>query len=234
VELLRAAGGRAGIVTLAPELPGSEAFIRKVREAGVIVAIGHTDGTADDVHRAVEAGATLNTHLGNGCPQLLHRHQAPLWSQLASPNLHASIICDGFHLPPDVVKVFLAAKGTDKLILVTDAVHVAKLTPGKYKLVSTDIELLPSGKVVTADHSTMAGSALTMNRGVAIFVQFAQVTLASAIQAATANPANLLRRQTICSHLAGGQPANLVLFRQDPEALRVEAVFLRGRRVYSA
>jgi N-acetylglucosamine-6-phosphate deacetylase len=231
-ELQRAAGGRIGIVTVAPELPGAEVFMRKAREAGVIVAIGHTDGGAEDVYRAVEAGATLNTHLGNGCPEFIHRHKAPLWAQLASPSLHASIICDGFHLPPDVVKVILAVKGIDKCILVTDAVHVAKLPPGRYALVGTDIELLPSGQVVRADRASMAGSSLTMNRAVAVFLQYAQVTLASAIQAATLIPANLLQRTTICSHVAAGQPANLVLFRQQPEALKIETVILRGQCIY--
>ena len=213
LELQRAAGGRIGIVTLGPELPGAEDFIRKARSAGVVVAISHTDGGPDDVHRAAAAGATLNTHLGNGCPEYMHRHKAPLWAQLATESLHASIICDGFHLPPDVVKVIVAVKGIDKCILITDAVHVAQLPPGKYTLVGTDIELLPSGQVVRADRVSMAGSALTMNRGVAVFIKFSQCTLASAIQAATANPAHLLRRRTICSQVAVGQPANLVIFR---------------------
>jgi len=234
LELQRAAGGRIGIVTLAPELPGAEDFIRKAQSAGVVVAISHTDGGPDDVHRAAAAGATLNTHLGNGCPEYLHRHKAPLWAQLATESLQASIICDGFHLPPDVVKVIVAVKGIDKCILITDAVHVAQLPPGRYSLVGTEIELLPSGQVVRADRVSMAGSALTMNRGVAVFMKFSQCTLAEAIQAATANPANLLRRRTICSQVAAGQPANLVLFRQEPETLRVESVISRGRNVYSA
>jgi N-acetylglucosamine-6-phosphate deacetylase len=157
LKLQRAAGGRIGIVTLAPELPGAEEFIRKAQSAGVIVAISHTDGGPDDVHRAAAAGATLNTHLGNGCPEYLHRHRAPLWAQLATESLHASIICDGFHLPPDVVKVIVAVKGIDKCILITDAVHVAQLRPGRYALVGTEIELLPSGQVVRADRVSMAG-----------------------------------------------------------------------------
>jgi N-acetylglucosamine-6-phosphate deacetylase len=216
LKLQRAAGGRIGIVTLAPELPGAEEFIRKAQSAGVIVAIG----------------ATLNTHLGNGCPEYLHRHRAPLWAQLATESLHASIICDGFHLPPDVVKVIVAVKGIDKCMLITDAVHVAQLRPGRYALVGTEIELLPSGQVVRADRVSMAGSALTMNRGLAVFIKFSQGTLASAIQAATANPAHLLQRGTVCSQVAAGQPANLVLFRDEPETLEVERVISRGRCVY--
>jgi N-acetylglucosamine-6-phosphate deacetylase len=233
-ELQRAAGGKIGIVTLAPEVPGAEEFIRKAVGAGVIAAISHTDGGPEDVHRAAAAGATLNTHLGNGCPEYIHRHKAPLWAQLAIDSLQASLICDGFHLPPDVVKVIADVKGIDKCILITDAVHVALLPPGRYKLVGTDIDLLPSGQVVRADRVSMAGSALTMNRGVAVFMKFSQRPLASAIQVATANPASLLRRPTLCSHVAAGQPANLVLFRQEPDTLKVESVISRGRCVYSA
>ncbi len=233
-ELQSAAGGRIGIITIAPELPGAEEFIGKARAAGVIVALSHTDGLPEDVHRAAAAGAKLNTHLGNGCPALLHRHKAPFWGQLADDRLQASLICDGFHLPPEVVKIIVAVKGIDKCILVTDAVHVALLPPGKYSLIGTDIELLPSGQVVRADRVSMAGSALTMNRGLAVFVKFSQCTLAQAIQAATANPAKLLGRSGVCSHVAPCQPANLVLFRQEADTLRIDGVISKGRCVYSA
>ncbi|MGO8813901.1 MAG: N-acetylglucosamine-6-phosphate deacetylase [Terriglobia bacterium] len=233
LELQRAAGGKIGIVTVAPELPGAEDFIRRAKSSGVVVAIGHTDGGSEDVHRAAAAGATLNTHLGNGCPEYLHRHKAPLWAQLSTESLNASLICDGFHLPPDVVKVIVGIKGIDKCILITDAVHVALLPAGEYTFGGKGIEFLPSGQVVTADRGCMAGSALTMNRGVAVFMEYARCTLASAIQAATANPANLLRRDMVCSQVAAGQPANLVLFRQTPESLKVVTVVSRGRRVYS-
>jgi N-acetylglucosamine-6-phosphate deacetylase len=233
LELQGAAGGRIGIVTVAPELPGAEEFIRRAKAGGVIVAIGHTDGGPEDVHRAAAAGATLNTHLGNGCPEYLHRHKAPLWAQLATESLHTSLICDGFHLPPDVVKVIVGMKGIEKCILITDAVHVALMPAGKYTFGGKDIEFLPSGQVVTADRASMAGSALTMNRGVAVFMNYSRCTLASAIQAATANPANLLRRHPVCSQLAAGQPANLVFFRRTPESLKVVTVLSRGRCVYS-
>jgi N-acetylglucosamine-6-phosphate deacetylase len=234
LELQRAAGGHIGIVTLAPELPGAEEFIRQARAAGLVVAIGHTDGGAEDVRRAAAAGATLNTHLGNGCPEFIHRHKAPFWAQLATEALHTSMICDGFHLPPEIVKIIAAVKGIDKCILITDAVHVAQLPPGRYLLVGTEIDLLPTGQVVRADRAAMAGSALSMNRGIAVFVKFAQCPLAAAIQAATANPANLLRQPSACSHVAEGQPANLVVFRHEPDTLRVERVISRGRCVHSA
>lgn len=98
----------------------------------------------------------------------------------------------------------------------------------------TDIELLPTGQVLRADHVSMAGSALTMNRGIKVFMQFTGSSLAQAIQAATANPARLLGRPTVCAQVAAGQPANLVLFREEAHALKVESVISMGRCVHTA
>lgn len=233
-RLQEAAGGNIAIVTVAPERPGALEFIRRAHAAGVIVAIGHSDGSPEDIHKAVEAGARLSTHLGNGCAPFIHRHLNPIWAQLASGQLNASLICDGFHLPPDVVRVFYSVKGINRIILITDAVHVATLPPGRYSFVGQEIELLPNGKVAAVNQQHLAGSALSMNRAVTIFEKFAGVTLGEAIQAATANPAGLLRRDGICAELAPGQPANLVTFRPEADALRVERVLLHGEPVYAA
>lgn len=232
-ELQMAAGGRIGIITIAPELPGALEFIRQAKAFHVVVAISHTDAAPEQIHRAVDAGATLSTHWGNGCPEYIHRHNNTLWAQLAIEFLSASLICDGFHLPPDVVKVAARMKGIGKCILVTDATHVANLSPGRYSLLGTEIELLPSGQVVTVDGRCMAGSSVTMNRAVALFMQFAQVPLHYAIRAATRNPADLIRRGEICSHIAQGQPANLVLFAFEKEGLQIETVISGGRNVYA-
>jgi N-acetylglucosamine-6-phosphate deacetylase len=230
--LQEAAGGRIAIVTLAPELPGACDFIRKACAAGLVVALGHTDGSPEHIHAAVEAGARLSTHLGNGCPQMIDRHQNPLWAQLASDQLSVSLICDGFHLPPDLVRVALRVKGIERCILITDAVHVAGLPPGRYSLVGLDIELLLTGQVVALDRHSMAGSALSMNRAVAVFAKFAGASLSDALQAATVNPRRLLPAAGISTGLKPGQPADLVIFRVEPEALRVETVLLRGEQVY--
>ncbi|MDE3181053.1 MAG: amidohydrolase family protein, partial [Acidobacteriota bacterium] len=129
-RLQRAAGGNIGIVTLAPELPGACDFIRHAAEAGVITAIGHTDCTPEEIHNAIEAGAKLSTHLGNGCPAFIPRHENPIWAQIADDRLQASLICDGFHLPSDFVHTVYKAKGIGRCILVTDAIHAANLPPG--------------------------------------------------------------------------------------------------------
>lgn len=233
LELQHAAAGRIGIVTLAPELPGALEFIRCARQAGVVVAMGHTDATPEQIHQGAEAGAQLSTHLGNGCPQTIDRHRNPLWAQLAIDQLAASLICDGFHLPPDLVRVIQRIKGPDACILITDAVHAAGLSPGRYRLAGLEIDLLPTGQVVAVDRHSMAGSTLSMNRAVRAFMDYAGVTLGQAIRAATANPSRLLYRFETCSKIAEGQPANLTIFRMGEDSLAIEEVILAGEVVDS-
>ena len=234
LELQEAAGGRIGIVTLAPELPGAIEFIHRARAAGLVVSMGHTDATPGQIHRGAEAGAQLNTHLGNGCPQLIDRHQTPLWAQMAIDGLSASLICDGFHVAPDLVRVIHRVKGIDRCILITDAVHVAGLAPGRYRLVDLEIDLLETGQVVAADRHCMAGSAVSMNRAIQVFKDFADVTFEQAVRAATVNPARLLNRYETCSEIAPGQPANLTLFRTGGDRLAIEKVILAGETVYAS
>jgi N-acetylglucosamine-6-phosphate deacetylase len=233
LRLQKAAGGNIAIVTLAPELPGAREFIRFAHAAGVVVAIGHTDGAPEDIHKAIEAGAELSTHLGNGCPQYIHRHQNPVWAQIAAEGLQASLICDGFHLPADLVRTIYKAKGIDRCILVTDAIHAATLPPGRYSLSGLEIELLPSGQVLRSDRESMAGSTLTMNRAIPNFRKLASTSLQEALQAATTNPARLLRHDRVCVKLEPGQPANLVVFRVETHSLHIETVLLRGEQVYA-
>lgn len=230
-ELQWAAGGRIRIVTLAPEIPGALNFIRRARDAGIVIAIGHTDGSLDDVRRAVEAGASIATHLGNGCPTMIDRHRAPFWAQLSNDSLCASIICDGFHLSPEVVKAIARVKGLGRMVLVTDAVHVAGLPPGHYSLVGVPIKLETSGRVVRTGSDSLAGSSVSMNHAVTMFQNFACISLGDAVAAATSSPANLLRHPDVCSGLSPGQPANLVLFRPDQQNLAIESVWLHGERV---
>jgi N-acetylglucosamine-6-phosphate deacetylase len=231
MELQEAAGGRIGVVTVAPELPGALDFIQRARQAGLVVSLGHTDATPEQIHQGAEAGAQLNTHLGNGCPQMIDRHRTPLWAQLAIRELAASMICDGFHLPPDLAQVIHRVKGIGSCVLITDAVHVAGLSPGRYKLVDLEIELLPTGQVVMADRHSMAGSAVSMNRAVKAFMDYAGVTLGEAIQAATANPSRLLARYETCGEVREGQPANLTLFRMGTDRLEIEKTVLNGEPV---
>jgi len=228
------AGGNIGILTLAPELPGALELISRAWRAGVVAGLGHTVAAPEVIHAAVRAGAQLSTHLGNGCPQTLDRHRNPLWAQLHLDQLSASLICDGFHLPADLVSVIYRLKRPARCILITDATHVATLPPGRYKLVGTDIELLPDGKVIRADGGSLGGSSLSMNRAVSLFMRLAGAGLDEAIAAATGNPARLLRRPGACAGLSPGEPANILRFRPAEEGLKIEAVYLAGEEVYAA
>src|ERR671916_2070136 len=135
------------LVTMAPELPGSDEFIASMTAAGRVVAIGHSAADAATVTRAAQAGARLSTHLGNGLPQLLHKVDNPLFAQLAEDRLSASFIADGIHLPPPAVRVMLRAKGFERLILVSDAVSAAAAAPGLHPFADMVVEHASDGSV---------------------------------------------------------------------------------------
>ncbi len=142
-----AAEGRIRLVTLAPEVPGALPLIERLVELGVRVAIGHSAASTARIADAVSAGATLSTHLGNGCATTLPRHPNLLWAQLAEDRLRASLIVDGHHLPPETVKVMVRAKAPERCLLVTDATMCAGCPPGRYRLGALEVELSPEGRV---------------------------------------------------------------------------------------
>ncbi|HEX4592092.1 MAG TPA: N-acetylglucosamine-6-phosphate deacetylase, partial [Gemmataceae bacterium] len=127
-----AAGGRIRIVTLAPELPGALSFIERIAATGVVVSIGHAAATPEQIRAAVAAGARLSTHLGNGSHTVLPRHPNYIWEQLAADELWASVIADGQHLPPSVLKAILRVKSPARTVLISDAGSLAGLPPGRY------------------------------------------------------------------------------------------------------
>lgn len=229
--LQESAGGRIGILTIAPELPGALELIRRASGSGVVVSIGHTDGTARDIRAAVEAGARMSTHLGNGCPELMHRHDAPLWAQLVSDELYAGFICDGFHLPTELVQTIVRMKGPDRCVLVTDAIHITGMAPGFYELGTTPIELLATGKVVALrTPPSLAGSSLTMDTGIQRCQALGRVSMRAAVRAATANPARLLGpKYNLCDAVASGAPAHFALWNAVEGKPCVQTVYVSGK-----
>jgi N-acetylglucosamine-6-phosphate deacetylase len=137
-------------------------LIRRAVELGIAVAIGHTMANSQEVREAVAAGARLSTHLGNGCPNLLHRHHNPLWPQLAETNLTSMLITDGHHLPADFVRTVLAVKGPGGVIVTSDAAPAAGLPPGDYELFGLPVRLEASGRLHSPTTQTLAGSAASM------------------------------------------------------------------------
>ncbi len=192
-RLQDAARGRVRIVTLAPELPGAEAFIARATREGIVVSIGHTAADTDAIRRAVDSGARMSTHLGNGLAAMVERHRNPLWPQLAAKTISASFIADGEHLPAETLCAMVAAKGIERAILVSDAVAQAGLPPGRYPGVGgAEVEVLASGRVALAGTPYLAGSGAHLARCVAWAAAVGAVDLTSALEMASRHPARLL------------------------------------------
>ena len=209
-----AAGGRIRLVTLAPELDGALAFIERLCAVGIVVAIGHTAAVPAKIREAIAAGARLSTHLGNGSHAALPRHENYLWEQLAADELWASMICDGHHLPPALIRVILRAKGAARAILTCDAGSLAGLPPGRYSDWGGEFEVLPEGKIVVPGTPFLAGSWAFTDYCVNHLLKLGDATLADAIDMASARPRELLRLPP--RRLEPGMPAELMLFDWQP------------------
>ena len=209
-RLQEAAGGLIRLVTLAPEHEGALPFIEKLTASGVVVSIGHTAATGPQIRAAVSAGARLSTHLGNGAHAMLPRHENYIWEQLAADDLWASIIADGHHLPPAVVRCIVRVKTPARTILTCDASSLAGMPPGRYPHWDQEFEVRPEGKVVVAGTSYLAGSWAFTDLCIGHVIRMADVSLADAVDMAGARPRELLRLPR--RSLEVGMPAELVLF----------------------
>lgn len=222
-RLQELSGNRIRLVTLAPEVPQALDFIRKAVASGVTIALGHTGATPEQVTAAVDAGARLSTHLGNGSHAIIRRHPNYIWEQLADPRLWASIIADGHHLPASVVRTIIRTKTPARTVLTCDAAGFAGCAPGVYAHGTGKVELLPSGKIVVfGQDQILAGSSLATDTCVVNAMQFAGVPLRDAIDMATRNPARLLGCDE--PRLVRGARADLFLFRIVPEQHRLDVV----------
>ncbi len=225
-----ATDGNIRLVTLSPHWPEAPGYIAAVTKAGVIASIGHTGANADRIAAAVDAGATLSTHLGNAALRLLPKFPNFLWDQLAEDRLSASFIVDGIHLDDTFLRVALRAKTVERTVLVTDAAAPAGAAPGRYRLGGLDVDLTPDDRVVLAGTGKLAGSALRMDRAIANLVRTGKLGLRDAVHTATVNPARLIRLEGRMKGLAPGDRGDVVVFRQTPE-IAIEAVYLDGLRV---
>jgi N-acetylglucosamine-6-phosphate deacetylase len=184
-----AAGGCIRLVTLAPEVPGAMRLIEHLVAEGVRVAIGHTAAAPRQIADAIDAGATLATHLGNGCPQMLPRHPNVIWELLAADDVFASLIVDGHHLPATTVKAMIRAKSPARTILVTDAMAAAASAPGRYTIGEVDCELGADGRVSLPGTPYLAGSSLTLDRAIAATVRFTGLAIDAVVPMASTIPA---------------------------------------------
>lgn len=244
-RLQEAAGGHIRILTMSPEYGGikdsgaensdTDEFIRKVVASGVLVAIGHTAADSDQIRRAVDAGARLSTHLGNGAHGQIRRHPNYIWDQLADDRLTASLIADGHHLPASVVKSFVRGKTPDRCILVSDITGMGGMPPGRYESSSIGaVEVLEDGRLVVAgQRQYLAGAALPLTCGIPNVMQYAGVDLRTAIEMCTTRPASLIQHE--CGGIATGSLADLILFELPASGpVRILMTINHGEQVHAA
>ena len=212
----QASRGHVRMMTIAPELPGAIEVIAEAARRNVCVSIGHSDAVMESARAAVKAGARHATHTFNAMRPLDHREPGILGEALTSEELSADIIADGIHVAPEVVKLFLKAKGIEHAVLITDATAAAGMPDGTYRLGPIQVEV-KNGRC-TSD-GKLAGSVLTMDRAVRNVVQFANWSLQDAVRAATLNPT---RAVGLAHHgrLTPGAEANLVVLGPDGEVKR--------------
>lgn len=228
-KLYDAAGGRILYTTVAPELPGAIAYFGALTARGVVVSLGHHNATGEQIARAVDAGARMCTHLGNGLASMIHRHTNPLWPQLADDRLAASLLADLQHLPAPMLKTFIQAKRPENIVLASDSVHIAGQPPGKYMLGEMPVELLPSGRICLSGTDLLGGSSLMLLQGVVNAAHTGAMTLAEAFASASEVPARVLGLRHGSGRPEPGKKADFLVFRLDEGRAVPQAVFVRGK-----
>jgi N-acetylglucosamine-6-phosphate deacetylase len=213
-------------VTMAPELPGALPAIAQWRAHGVAVAIGHTDATYEQTLAAIDAGATLATHLGNAMRPIHHRDPGPIVALLASPNVTCEVVADGVHLHDGMLRHAIQAAGPYRVALVTDAMAAAGMSDGAYELGGQDVAVR-DGVARLASSGAIAGSTLTMLEAVRHTVR-SGVSIVDAVTMASLTPARALGIEGTVGAIAPGLRADLVLL---DENLTVTSVLRAGKPV---
>ena len=228
-------GGRILYVTLSPESEGAMDFIRKCVGSGVVVSIGHSDLDRDTLARAVDAGATMSTHLGNGAHDMIQRHNNYIWYQLACRQTYASFIADGHHLPRECLYSMVRAKGLDLSIVTSDCMELGGLKPGVYEFSSGSVEKLPSGRVNAVGSPNLAGSADHLLHCVNMVIRMAKLSQAEGWRLGSLQPANMLGLGDRLG-LEPGKEASLTLYRLVEPDDRIEVVetWVAGKKVFDA
>ncbi|MGW1005473.1 N-acetylglucosamine-6-phosphate deacetylase [Streptomyces sp. NPDC002520] len=209
-KLIDAARGRAKMVTLAAELPGGVDSVRLLAEHGVIAAIGHTDATYEQTVEAIDAGATVATHLFNAMPALGHRSPGPVAALLEDERVTVELINDGTHLHPAALELAFHHAGASRVAFITDAMDAAGIGDGRYMLGPLEVEV-SEGVARLVHGGSIAGSTLTMDRAFKRAVTVDGLPVADAVAALSANPARLLGMSDRIGSLEPGKDADLVV-----------------------
>lgn len=230
-RMRQAARGHIRLMTIAPETPGALDLIEYATEAGTHVTVGHSDATAGQTRAAIAAGASSATHTFNAMRRLDHREPGIAGIVLDADALYAELICDGIHVAPEFVRLWLRSKGGERAILVTDGISATGMPDGNYMLGELEVTVRDGRCLSTRDLAagveTLAGSVLTMDRAVENVQRFTGASLATAVRMASRNPARMLALDRL-GVIAVGEPANFNVFSADGT---LRQTILRGQGV---
>lgn len=218
------AEGSIKLVTVAPELENGTNFVSYLDENEVIASIGHSDAIYEEMEKAVQAGAKQVTHLFNGMRGIHHREAGVAGSALLFKELMVELIADGIHVRPEVMKMVINAKGTEGMILITDAMRAKCLKNGVYDLGGQDVSVA-DGKALLAD-GTLAGSILKMNDSIKNIQEAADISLSETVQMASVNPAKQLKIYDRKGSISVGKDADITILSKE---YQVEMTFCRGK-----
>lgn len=216
-RLWQAARGHVRVLTIAPEIPGAIEVIVEAAKRGVCVSIGHSDADLSTAKHAIASGARHATHTFNAMRPLDHREPGIIGEVLSNDGMTADMIVDGIHVAPEVVKVFLEAKGVERAVLITDAMSATGMPDGRYQLGPIEVDV-KDGKCTS--NGSLAGSVLTMDRAVRNVTKFSNWTLREAVRAATANPARAAKMDETFGTLVVGARADFAVLNPAGEVIK--------------
>ena len=226
--ILRESANNVILATVAPEVQGAISLIRELKRRGVVVSIGHSNATYEETLAGIRAGISHATHVFNGMRELHHREPGVLGAVLSCDNMTASLIADGIHVHPAAMKVLVKAKGTDKIVLITDSV-VAGLRNGTYKLAGQDV-VLSDGVCTLKSGRSLAGSSLSMNKAVRNMIELVGVPIQDALAMATINPAKAIGIDKRKGSIDIGKDADIIVI---DEKINVYATLVKGKAVHN-
>jgi N-acetylglucosamine-6-phosphate deacetylase len=228
-RLLAAADGTVRMVTLAPELPAALELVRVSVAAGALAAVGHTDATYDETRAAIDAGATVATHLFNGMRPLHHRDPGPAAALLEDDRVTIELINDGVHLDPAIGRLAFSAAGPDRVALITDAIAGTGMGDGVYQLGPVTVRVI-GGVARLEDRPSIAGSVLTMDVALRRAVRDIGLPLADAVRAAASTPARALGLNARVGSIEVGKDADLVVLDDElaPVAVMARGTWVKG------
>jgi N-acetylglucosamine-6-phosphate deacetylase len=226
--LIQALSGLKTIISIAPEVKNNRSFIKPLIEKGIVVSIGHSDATYEEALVSFEEGISHATHLFNAMSGYHHREPGVIGAVLDSSRVTAEVIADGLHIYPSALRLALAAKGYDKICLITDSIKAAGLDDGIYQMGNLEI-VLKGNEVRLRESGSLAGSVLTLNKAVKNAFQWSGMALNQAVNLASLNPSRVIGLEHEMGSIQEGKYANLVVF---DKAFNMLETYLKGRSVF--